>query len=774
MRMNLKQSFLLSILALIICWSDVALASVRITQIVVNGNERIESATVKSYLGLKVGDDFSSESQTRALKALYGSSMFENIELKYDGGKLTVTVKENPMVSAVVFKGNSKIKSGVFSKELFTQAGESMSNARMQTDVDKIIELYKRSGRFSVKVLPEIEKLSNNRVKVIFNITEGPKTAIRHIYFVGNENYSSNDLRSVIMTKETAWYKFMDSNDTYDPDRMDYDKELLRNFYQSVGFADVNIISATAELSPTKDYFIATYSINEGSKYNLGEINVQNNIKEVNTNVVRKLVTVKKRQTFNMNALEGVASAMSEQLNNLGYAQVNVVPELVKLADKKLVNVTFVVQKTDKAFISKINITGNVKTSEKVIRREFKIAEGDAFNREQINKGERGIRNLDYFEKVDIKVVQAPGGASDRYDLNVGIQEKSTASIGLEYGYSSAEGFFGGLSFAERNFLGTGKHLDAAVRRSNRRFSWNIGVTETHFLDKDLVLGVSLFSSEGGTKASSNFSGAAQPYESKTIGGRLLLGYDITEALSHQIVYTLKQDRVSDVPNASSAFLSEQAGTFVTSAIGHTLTYDKLDSRIVPKNGYILSVGQEYSGIGGDSKYLKHEADAKFFKSFFHNQLTFKVTGEVGVIHGINHHQVHITERFSVGDYNLRAFAPSGIGPRVKTGNKDALNGQKYYASSVEMIFPIGLPEEMNVRGAIFTDIAALWDFDMVKNSKYSRNGVYNDKTPRASVGAGIMWNNRVMPIRIDWAIPIRYKKYDDQQRFHIRMSNSF
>lgn len=772
MKANLKQYFLLSFLSLIllptISWSDV-----KITKIIVKGNQRIEEATVKNYLGLKVGDFFSAENQTKSLKSLYNSLMFENIELKCDGeGVLIVVLRENPMIGSVVFKGNSKIKSGVLSKELFTQVGESMSNARMQTDMDKIIELYKRSGRFSVKVLPEIEKLQNNRVKVIFNITEGPKTAIRHIYFVGNENYTDNDLRSVILTKETAWYKFMDSNDTYDPDRMEYDKELLKNFYQSVGFADVKVISVTAEIAPTKNYFIATYSLEEGEKYNLGDITIKNNIAQINEDLIRGLISVKSGEVFNMSALEAVAAAMSEELGNLGYPQVEVVPQLEKNADKKVVNVIFVVNKADKAFINKMHITGNVKTSERVIRREFKIAEGDAFNREQLNKAERGIRNLDYFEKLDIKVARALGAADDRYDVNVEVQEKSTASIGADLGYSTTEGPFGGLSFAERNLLGTGKHLDAGLRRSQKRFSWNFGVTEPKFMDKDLTLGISLFSSESGTKASNNFAGAAQPYEYKTIGSRVLFGYDITEALSHQIVYTIKQEKVSDVPNASSAFLSEQAGNFVTSSLAHTLTYDKLDSRIVPKNGYILSATQEYAGLGGNTAYLKHDADAKIFKSFFQNNLTIKLAGEVGIINGINGHTVRLTDRFSVGDYNLRGFAPSGIGPRVKA-TKDALNGQKYYTATLEATFPVGLPEEMNVRGAIFTDIGALWDFDMVKKSKYSRDGVYNNKASRTSAGFGIMWNNRVMPLRIDWAVPLKYKKYDEQQRFHIRMSTS-
>ncbi len=773
MNKNIIRFFITFLVTFEIFFATQGYCSEVIRQINISGNQRVEQDTIMNYLGLKVNGEFSKEAQNKAVKQLYATSLFKNINISGSSGIVNVIVEEYPLVASVAFKGNSKIKSSVLSKEIFTESGDSLSNAKIQSDIDKITEMYKRSGRFSINVVAQIEELLNNRVKVIFNITEGPKTAIKHIYFVGNNNYRSDELKSVIMTKESAWYKFMDSNDTYDPDRMEYDKELLVKFYQSVGFADVNISSVTAELDPTKTYFIATYSINEGNKYRIGDVTLENNMQDVRDKDIKKFISVKKGKIFDMTLLENIGDKIAKELGNRGYPQVSVVPSLRKNPEKSTVDIVFVVNKADKVFINKINITGNVKTAEHVIRREFKIAEGDIFNRNEITKAERGIRNLDYFEKVDIRTSKVQG-SSDRYDINLDVEEKSTASIGMDLGYSSSEGPFGSINFAERNLLGTGKHLDAGVRRSSKRISYNIGVTEPRFMDKDLSLGLGFFSTSSGTKATSNFGGEAQPYSLKSIGSRISAGYDITETISHDISYLIKKDDLTiKKSDLASHFVKDQVGKFVTSSITNSFVYDKLDSRIVPKNGLLSSISNEYAGVGGNNKFLKYQADAKVFKSFFSNKVTLKISGSVGTMHGVDKKKVRISDRFSVGDYNLRGFAGGGIGPRDKrTG--EGINGQRFYTGSVELIFPIGLPEEMNVSGSIFSDVGALWGFDLAKEeTSYNKKDIYNSKSPRVSVGAGILWTTRIMPIRIDWAIPLKYKKYDEQMRFHIRMSTS-
>ncbi len=655
-----------------------------------------------------------------------------------------------------------------------------MSKSSIQADIEKILEIYKKSGRFSVTVEALIEKQENSRVKVIFSVTEGPKTAIRNVYFVGNENYHDSELRTIVLSKETAWYKFLDSNDTYDPDRMEYDKELLREFYHSVGFADARVISATAELSPTKTHFTLIYSVEEGQKYKLGKIEVNNQMPDIDTTSIAKLITAKEGDTFNMTALEKIGEKISESLSDKGYPQVSVSPELTKDRNSQTVGVTFLIEKADKVFINKINITGNPKTSEKVIRREFKLQEGDVYNNTRKEKSERALRNLDYFEKISVQPV--PTKNAGRYDLNVDVQEKSTASISLDFGYNSQEGPFGQISLLERNLLGTGRIFNGGIHKSRKSITYSAGITDPHFMDKDLSLGVNFFNSKTGVTKHGSFGNAEQPYSVDTIGTKLNLGYDITDDLYHSLGYTIKKDDIKDGKDKDKdkdkkdryiSLVEEQTGKYTTSAIDHTLTYDRLDSRIIPKNGYIFSGSQAYAGLGGTNHYFKNEVDGKYFKSFFNNKVTLKLVGEAGIIQGTSHHTVRLNDRFRVGDTNLRGFAPGGIGPRdKKTG--EGLGGQKYYTFTTELNFPVGLPEEMNFTGAAFVDVGALWGFDISKKSKYKRDQAHDSKAPRVSAGVGFIWITKIAPIRIDWALPLRYKKYDEQQRFHIRMTTHF
>ncbi|MES2214707.1 MAG: outer membrane protein assembly factor BamA [Pseudomonadota bacterium] len=765
----MRKIFRLTILASSMITSHVALADA-IKHITIAGNKRIETSTVQNYLGLHIGDECSVTNQNKAIKNLYATSMFENINVHCANGTLFVNVQESPFITKIELRGNNKIKTSTITKELMTHAGESLSKAKLQHDTDKILEMYKKSGRFSVAAEPVIEDLGQGRVRVIFDISEGPKASIRRIYFAGNNNYRSNELGSIILTKETAWWKFMDTNDTYDPDRMEYDKELLKNFYQSVGFADVRIISATAELSPNKEYFTATYSIDEGEKYKFGEIAVDNKISDINTEQVKKLITVRKGQTFDMSALDKIADKISEEMNNMGYPQVSVSPELKKDATTSIADVVFVVERADKAFINKINISGNTKTSEEVIRREFSIQEGDVFNRSRIEKGERNLRNLDYFDSK-IGITSTPTNKPGKYDINVAVAEKSTAAIDFGLGYNTSEGPFGNLSFNERNFLGKGQYLFASTHRAQKHTSYTLGLTDPHFMGKDLSLGGQVFNNKSG-KSGRSWGEDGQPYSLDTIGAKTSLGYNLAEDLTHDIDYTIKNDKLTVEQRTASVFVAEEAGKFTTSAIGHTITYDRADNRIVPKNGYILSGSQAYAGVGGNNHFLKHDIDARFFKSFVNNKVTLKCGGEVGDIRGTGGHRVRISDKFQIGGRNLRGFAPSGIGPRDKR-TREALGGLNYYTGSAELNFPVGLPEEMNFTGAVFADMGSLWGMDIRKDSLYTKNDVYNSKKLRTSAGIGFIWITRIAPIRIYWGQALNRQRYDEQQHFLISMSTN-
>ncbi len=749
---------------LTIIFSNIAIAD-KIKSINIQGNQRVEKSTIKEYLGLNVGDQFSQVIKSNAVKSLYSSLLFENVNLKFNDGILDVIVKETPFVSKIELKGNYKIKTEQLAKEIYTSPGESLRKAKLGSDVAKIKEIYKRSGRFSAKVTSRIENQENNRVKVIFDIDEGPKTGVKNISFVGNENYKDSELRSIIMTKESKWFRFLETNDTFDPDRIEYDKHLLGNFYNSVGFADFRVISVTADLLPTKEGFAIIYSIDEGEKYNFGKITLRNKLPNIKDEEVLKFIDKKDGQTYNNGVVQRISEKISDYLARKGYPQVNVTPETHINRETGKVDVVIVVDQADKIFINNINIEGNLKTEDHVIRRQLQISEGDVFNKEKIERGERNIRNLDYFGKFALKM--EPTEKRDRYNVNINVEEKSTAHIGFDLGYNTSGGPFGRVSFLERNLVGTGKYFNAGVQVGKKSIYYYTGLTDPNFMDKDLSLGGNLYRSEN--DKGSGFGNGEQNYSLKSTGAKLSLGYDITDDLSHSIDYSIKKDELTAPNDSISVFIQEQIGKFTTSSIAHTLTYDRVDSAVLPKNGYIVSGTQELAGLGGNTKYLKHEADLKAFKSFKDNKYTVKFSTGAGIIKGIKGKKVRISDRFNLGDYSLRGFAHGGVGPRDVVTD-EGLGGQKFYTVSTELNFPVGLPEEFNVTGAVFADAGSLWDAD----SKASTvKGFHNKKSIRASVGFGVLWVTRIAPIRLDWGFPVKKEKFDEKQVFHIKFSTS-
>jgi outer membrane protein insertion porin family len=745
-------------------------ASGTISKITVIGNKRVENSTIQSYLGIKIGSSYDEAVISSGIKNLYLTGLFENISTKITEGNLIVTVKENPFISKVSFKGNYKVGSKLLSKELLTKAGESLDNLKISEDVKKIQKIYQSAGRFLINVTPQVEHLENNRVSVTFEIAEGPKTGIQRIYFIGNEHYRDPELKNVILTRESRWFRFLEKNDTYDPYRIEYDKELLTEFYQSVGFADFRVISATAELSPTKEYFTVTYSLDEGDKYKIGTIEVKNKLKDIDETAIRKLIKVKTGEVFNMKNLENTAEKITAYLASNGYPQLEVHPNTDnKDQVNKLVDVEFVVDYAQRVFVNQINIEGNLKTQDKVIRREFKISEGDLFNRAYIDKGEQNLRNLDYFEKISTNIT--PTNQPDKYNVDITVQEKSTSSIGFDFGYNTANGPFGQVSFLERNLIGTGKILNLGAYLAKNTTNYYLGITEPYFLDKNLALSFNFFKNHSGK--SSGWQKTEQDYTQNTIGFKPSLGYEITEDLSHEVEYVIKRDSLSAPRDSSFKFITEQLGKFTTSAISQTITYDKTDSRIIPKNGYIVSGTQGYAGIGGDNHYIKHEVDGKYFYSFLKNRFTVKLAGSAGNITGTQGRTVRISDRFNIGEYTLRGFEMGGVGPRDKR-TKEGLGGQNFYSFTTELNFPLGLPDEFGLSGAVFADLGSVWGVKLKRGSDYTKDQFYNDKSLRASVGFGFIWITRFAPIRVDWGFPVKKQRYDKTQHFHIKFSTHF
>lgn len=751
----------------------------KIEKIHISGNLRVEKPTIQEYLKLNIGDEYSQAAKNNAIKSLYSTSFFDDVNIEFNSGTLTVTVSETPFVSKVIFRGNNKIKAASLENAIYTSAGESLRKMKLSSDVETIKEMYKKAGRFSARVKATVEKQENNRVQVIFDINEGPKTGIKSINFVGNDNFKDSELKSVIQSKESRWFRFLESNDTYDAERIEFDKYLIKQFYNSVGFADFRVISVTADLLPTKEGFILTYSIEEGKKYRFGEINFVNKITNIDNKEIEKFIKSHKGEVFNANVINRMTDLISGHLSSKGYPQVNITPEFNNDFAKGEVNVNIIVEQAYKIFINKININGNLRTEDQVIRRQMQIAEGDIFSRTKIERGERNIRNLDYFGKLELKV--SPTDQDDRYDIDIDVEEKSTSYIGFDMGYNTAGGPFGKISFVERNLNGTGKYLTSGVQVGRKSIYYYLGLTEPSFMDKDLSLGANIFRSENG-KGSGFGGNGEQNYSMSSTGLKTTASYNITDDLSHEVEYLIKRDELKNPSmkiqknNAqktnelswyygTSAFLREQMGKFTTSQIGQSLTYDQTDSRMFPKNGYLLSGTQEFAGIGGDTKFLKHDLSGKLYKSFVENKYTVSFSAAAGHIAGVGGKKVRISDRFNLGDYSLRGFASGGIGPRdIKTD--EGLGGQKYYSLSTELAFPLFLPKEFDISGALFIDAGSLWDAD-TKTSE----GFYNKKSLRASAGFGFLWVTRFAPIRVDWGFPFKKEKYDEKQTFHIKFA---
>lgn len=765
-----------------------AFAAEKIKNIKILGNQRVESSTVRNFLKFNVGDEFSNVKQDEAIRSLYSSALFKNIKLDFNQGELKVVITENPIINHITIDGNSKINGSQLRKIITSKPGKSFSSASFNKDVMQIKAVYKNQGRFIVKVEPIIKELENNRVDITYKITEGPKTKIRKIVFAGNHNYTDSELKSVISTKESAWFRIFGNYDTYDMNKIEFDEQSLVRFYKSLGYADFQVLSTTAELSGTKDFFDITYSIYEGPKYSFGEVSISSLMSDVDSSKFHKYINISKGEKFSLSKIEAIVDKISSDLADAGYNQVGVYPELQKDEDNLIVNVDIKLHQSVKAYINKINITGNVKTQDKVIRREMRVSEGDAFNRSKIQRSERNIHNLDFFETVDVDVDTSSTPEDDKVDLDIEVKEKSTSSVSFQLSYQHPSKIGGSVNFKEANLFGTGKDLDLTVSRSKQDQSYAIDILEPYFMGRDIGVGV-------GALYNKSLADEEAPYNSKYYGARIFGMYEINDDWGHHFEYMIKQEKLTasnssigktnkeknplkEFSGIRSYFVREQLGKKITSSVANTISYNRLDSMVVPKNGYKASLMQEVAGLGGDVRYVKHVLSGNYYKSFLDNKLTLAFLGELGNVRGIAGQKVTMNNRFKLGDSSMRGFEAGGLGPRdVLTS--ESVGGNNYYKLTADLSFPIKAPDELALRGSVFVDVGGLWGFDIKDKQKFLgevpgasiKDRVHNEKTPRVSVGLGFSLKTPMGPVRIDYAFPIRKKKYDKKQNFHLRMT---
>ena len=728
----------------------------RIAAIAVEGAARVEAETVRSYLLVREGDSFDPLRIDRSLKSLFSTGLFADVSLRREGSTLVVVVSENPVINRIAFEGNNRLKDEELAAEISLKPRVIYTRSKVQNDVNRIQTLYQKSGRFAVSVEPKIIQLPQNRVDLVYEVDEGAQTEVQNIRFVGNRIFDDADLQEVVRTRETRWYRFLSQDDTYDPDRITFDRELLRRFYLKNGYADFKVLSAIAELTPDRNQFFITFTVEEGRRYKFGDINLKAELRDLKAEDVADKLQIDSGDWYDATAVDDTVAALTEAAGNLGYAFVNVRPNVERNIDTGDIGITFEIEEGPRVFIERINVTGNVRTLDEVVRREFRVVEGDAFNAAKLRQSLTRIENLDFFQSVDMK--QVAGSAPDKAVVNVEVQEKSTGSLSIGAGYSTSSGALAEFGIRERNLLGRGQDLSLNLRVSERQSQIDLSFTEPHFMNRDVSAGFDLFSTETDNQTSSS-------YNTKTNGFGLRFGYPITSHLTQGWRYTLKASQISGVPDDASIYIKNQAGDKTLSEVGHSLAYDRRNSKVTPSEGYVVRLSNDLAGLGGDTSYLRNQVVGAHYYKIYDGWVT-TTRGSAGMIAGIGE-DVGLLDRFFVGGDNLRGFAIGGVGPR-DSSTGDSLGGELMYTGGVELSVPLGLPKELGISGKMFTDFGSL----MTVNP--SGTNVVDNGSLRSSAGVGITWVSPVGPISLDFAQPMTKESYDKTETMRVNFGTKF
>lgn len=727
-----------------------------VESIAVRGNQRIEPSTVHTYLGIAPGTTASQQELNQGLKALYETGFFADVNLRMEGNQLVVNVIENPSINRIAFEGNDKIDDDDLEKEVTLRPRSIYTRTAVQNDVKRLLDVYRRNGRYSASIEPKVIQKEQNRVDLVFEIEEGPESVIRKITFIGNDSFATSTLDSVIRSEESRWWRFLSNDDKYDPDRLAYDQELLRRFYQSEGYADFQVKSAFAELTPERDAFYLTFTVSEGPRYEFGKVAIQSGLKTDIVPLLEKELTTHDGDRYDATAVENSIDKMIETLGDKGYAFVDIDPVLKRHDDENIIDLTYQVKEGPRVYIERINITGNVSTLDEVIRREFRLTEGDAYSTTKLRRSEQRLNNLGFFENVSVNTEK--GSASDKTVVNVNVEEKSTGEITLGAGFSSTDGALADVGITERNLLGRGQELRFRIMAATERQQFDVGFTEPYLFGRELSGGFDLYKITQDFRSESSFDRDA-------VGGKLRAGYALSERLRHQVFYAFEQNKVENVELNASRFIRDQEGTNITSMVGHSLIYDNRDNRFAPTEGWYWRLNQDFAGLGGDDQFVRHEAQTEYYIPIA-PKWTIALAGSAGHMLTLDE-DIRINQRFFVGGRELRGFENAGIGPRDFI-TKDALGGNTYYTSSAELQFPLGLPEDLGFTGAFFVDAGSLWDVDA------SGPEVVDDSSLRASTGIGIGWASPFGPIRIDFARAILKEDYDIEETFRFSFGTRF
>jgi len=766
-----------------------------IRTIQVQGNQRVEANTVASYLLFAPGDPYSEDRIDLSVKTLYATGLFADVAIDPRDGNVLIQVIENPIINRVILEGNKSLKTDKITDEIEAEPRAIFTRSNIQADVQRIIELYRQSGRFGATIVPKVVQQPQNRVDLIFEISEGPVTGVKRINIIGNSEFADRRLRKEMATEESIWYKFFSSNDNYDPGRLEFDREQLRTFYTNRGFADFRVVSAVAELTPDQEDFYITFTIDEGEEYTWGDIKVETELDDLNSNFLERLISIRKGSLYNASRVEDVIDTLNFAAGTSGYAFVDIQPNIKRNRDTKTVDLVFNVVEGPRVYIERIDVVGNTTTLDYVIRRELELVEGDAFNRILLDRSRNRVRALRFFEEVEI--TERQGSAPDRAIVEVAVKEQPTGELSFSAGFSSADAFLVDLSITQRNLRGRGQLLRFAVQASSNRRNIDLRFTEPRFLGRNMAAGVELFD------VVIDFLDEAGFRQTRR-GGQVTLAFPLTEYTTFSTRYSLRQEDI-DLPGTdctqvntstirtSLTSLCEQVGGRISSILGYTFGWDRRNDPITPTRGFDVRFSQDAAGVGGDVKYLRTDIRANAYRGLYKGVIA-STSLSAGYIRGWGGEAVSINDRYFKGNFEFRGYDNAGIGPRVVeydpvtgdiTRRLNSLGGNAFALAAAEVSFPVGIP---NLLGSLFVEAGTVglldddFQFDtgidpvtgqqLTSSPRFQKT--IDDLSIRAMAGASVFWESPFGPIRFDFTKPLKQFDFDDRKSFQFTTRTRF
>jgi outer membrane protein insertion porin family len=743
-----------------------------IAAIKVDGNQRIETGTILSYMLVQPGDPFDPDRLDRSLKTLYATGLFQDVRITREGDTLDVRVVENPLVNRVAFEGNHKLTDDQLRPEMQLKPRAVFTPALAEQDRQHILDMYAKKGYYNARVDPQVIRLDQNRVDVVFQINDGSVTLISKIVFVGNHAFSEDRLSEVINTREERWWRFLSTSDEYDPDRLNFDKELLRRFYLKNGYIDFEVRAAKSELAPDRSGFFLTFNISEGERYRVGKITINSQLRNVSGDDLRGALELSEGDWYDGDAIGRTVDAMELEVHNRGFAFVEVKPRINRDPDKHVVDLTFDVGEGPRVYVERIDIVGNTRTKDKVIRREFRLAEGDPLNAEQVRRSRQRLQDLNYFNNVAITT--SPGSAPDKAVLTTTIDEKATGELTLGGGYSTDAGALLDVGLSERNLIGTGVSAGINGVLAQRRSSITGSITDPYFLDRNLVVGGDVFYIE------TNYLGT-EPYDEKRVGFDVRAGYDFNEYLRQVWSYSLVGRTVFNVAPNASFFIEQEAGYTLLSQVSQAITYDHRDSKVDPHTGYLIGLGTDVAGLGGNAHFVRGNLNGQYFipldRFTGNGDWGVSLTGNLGYLWNEGQ-QEQIIDRFFLGGDNLRGFQIGGAGPHdAITG--DPLGGRLIWTESTELHYPLPISADIGLSGRAFVDVGGL------SQASFQNKGVCVETTgvpcvivasaePRVGIGVGLSWHTQFGLLNIDLTPFVIKQPKDQTQIFRFGFGTRF